>query len=142
MTATTCTDCGADLHKAAEIAAGICVRCYDDDNFEAEMAEMENDPNDTEYRSCKSCGSGPFTLPWNAKTCHCCDPKKRAAREARERAAQATIYADATVAIEDEIDERDDRANERAEQEEWKEAREAEWAAEQGEEIIVETSDA
>ena len=126
MTATTCKDCGADLHKAAEIAAGICVQCYNDAGFEAEMDELANEP---EYRPCRHCGSGPQMLAPTDKRCPFC-------RAAEIREAARAIYADATVAIEDEIDERDDRANERAEQEEWKEAREAEWAAEQGEEIV------
>ena len=127
-TATTCRDCGADLHKAAEIAAGICVRCYDDDAFDAEMEEMANEP---EWRTCRYCGSGPQMLAPTDKRCPLC---RVLAAEIREAA--RAIYADATVAIEDEVDERDDAANERAEREEFAEAREAEWAAEQGEEIV------
>ena len=133
MTATTCTDCGADLHKAAEIAAGICVRCYDDDGFEAEMEELDDEP---EYRTCHRCGSGPRMMRGVL-----CDFCKRALLRGTFEAERA-IYADATVAIEDEIDERDDAANERAEREEERERDEAEWAAEQGEEIIVEACDA
>ena len=65
-----------------------------------------------------------------------------AALNAHDEQRLRAIYADATVAIEDEIDERDDAANERAEREEERERDEAEWAAEQGEEIIVEACDA
>lgn len=133
MSATTCTDCGTDLHKAAEIAAGVCVRCYDDDQFDAEMAELANEP---EYRTCRHCGSGPMMIAPDDKRCRFC-------RAAEVRAAEMAItHGAATVAVEDEIDEREDRANDRAEREEEREAAEAEWAAEQGEEIEVEVEHA
>lgn len=125
MSATTC-DCGADLHKAAEQAAGICVLCADDDRFELEMAELANEP---EYRTCRRCGSGPMMIAPNDERCRFC-------RAAEIRAAECAIYADATVAVEAEIDEREDRANDVAEEEEAREQDEAEWAAEQGEEIV------
>jgi hypothetical protein len=134
VSADTCTDCGADLHKAAEMAAGICVECYAaSDPIRACTVGHDDWPDLIEERvSGRSETPCPCGQAWDLIRGRClacwagADPRA------------AGLWR--SVAVENVIDDRETLRNDAAEREEERERDEAEWAAEQGEEITVEVS--
>ena len=125
-TATTCSDCGADLHKAAEVAASLCVRCYRDrqmDGYEI-MQDGTRVPSTVRIRH-----------GYNAVPCPC-GQHYDLDLNGRCLACRASAGLWRNVAREARIDERDDAANDAAEEQEEQERDYEEWAAEQGEEIV------
>ena len=115
MTASdTCRSSGAELHKAAEMAAGICVECYaasdpiracivGHDDWPDMIAERVSGRSETPC----TCGQAWDLIRGRCLACWAgADPRARG------------LYR--SVAAENAVDDREHRANDAAEDEEWR----------------------